>query len=382
VNRDRQVDLSVIIVNYNVAPLVLECVASLAGQRFAAHDGDEGRLEILVVDNASSPQDLARLEGLRASVTLLRSERNLGFAAANNRAIERGRGRFLCFLNPDTKVLDGALDALLQHCYRRPDVGAVGPKVWADDDRRFLLPPADPPTLRFILAQLVSRAIPEIGRRHGARWRARAVEFWRSRGPLRVPMLSGACIVTSRAVLERIGGFDPRYFLYYEDADWCRRVRRGGYRLAYVPEAEIVHYYNQSAKQDPVAAQRYALESQGRFVQAHYGAPGMAIYKAALALSRWASASPARPPLPGLVDLGRVSEPPRLSLNRPAGPRVYLAEIAHDPLFVPSVAAFLERAELDFSPAVWARMQPGRYYARLIDPDTLHPLAHWSWEKG
>ena len=149
------VDLSVIIVNYNVALLVLKAVASLEGQRFAGQSGGDGRLEILVIDNASSADDLACLEQLPSSVVLVRNDRNVGFAAANNQGIQHAAGRFLCLLNPDTRVLDGALDALLQHLYRHPEVGAVGPRFWADDERTILLPPGDPPTLSFLLSGLV-----------------------------------------------------------------------------------------------------------------------------------------------------------------------------------------------------------------------------------
>jgi GT2 family glycosyltransferase len=195
-------------------------------------------------------------------------------------------------------------------------------------------------------------------------------------------MLSGACILTPRAVVERVGRFDPGYFLYYEDADWCRRVRRAGYSLAYVPEAEIIHYYNQSAKADPGEAQRHAIESQERFVDAYYGWPGRSVLRAALGLGsrlarRWGAI-----PLPGLVDLGRIAEPPRLRVPHAPPHREAVIELAYDWLFVPSVAAFVGAADFRLSPSVWERMQPGRYYARLTDPQTLRPLALWSWEKG
>lgn len=377
-----QVDLSVIIVNYNVAPLVLKAVASLERQRFTAQDGRAGRLEILVIDNASPPEDVARLEGLPSGVVLVRNERNVGFAAANNQGIERASGRYLGFLNPDAKTLDGALDALLQHLYRHPEVGAVGPKIWADDERTLLLPPADPPTLSFLLSGLVGGAIQTVAERHSVAWHRRAITYWRSRAPFSVMILSGACILTSRDVVNRVGGFDPGYFLYYEDADWCWRVRRAGCRLAVVPDAEIVHYYNQSAKLDPREAQGHAQRSQARFVQAHYGLPGILIYRAARAASsrvarwRWPTAPHQ------VIDLGRWTAPPRLSITAGVPVHELVVEIGYDCLLLPSAAAFVSDTEFQLSLPVWERMQPGRYYARMIDPETVRPLALWSWEKG
>ncbi len=378
----RAVDLSVVVVNYNVAPLVLRAVASLEGQRFAARDGGDGRLEILVIDNASSADDLACLEQLPSSVVLVRNDRNIGFAAANNQGIQRATGRYVCLLNPDTRVLDGALDALLQYLYRHPEVGAVGPKIWADDERTILLPPGDPPTLSFLVLGLLGSAVRTAAERHSRAWHRRAMAFWRSRTPLSVPMLSGACILTPSAVVDRVGGFDPRYFLYYEDADWCRRARRTGYRLAYVPDAEIIHYYNQSAKHDPQGAWGHALRSQARFVDVQYGWLGTLVYKAAQVVSdRVASwRSPAEPQ--EVIDLGRQEKSPRFCVADAVLPRDLVIQIGYDWRFVPSVAAFVGAADFELPPAVWDRMQPGQYYARLVTPETLRPLALWSWEKG
>jgi GT2 family glycosyltransferase len=376
-------DLSVIIVNYNVAPLVLQAVASLQRQKFAGRDGNEGHLEILVVDNASSPEDVARLHALPPQVLVVRNERNVGFAVANNQGIARASGRHLCFLNPDTKVLDGALDALLHHLYRHPDVGAVGPRIWADDDRVILLPPADPPTLSFILSGLVGGAVPSLARRHGLAWYRYATGFWRSRMPLSVTMLSGACIVTPRAVVDRVGGFDPRYFLYYEDADWCRRVRGRGLQLIHLPDAEIVHYYNQSAKPDPYGAGGHALRSRAHFVQVHYGRLGTLLYTVAQCLnSRRAGSGGGGVESRHVIDLGRLDAPPRFRAVDDAAPRELLVQISYSRLFVPSAAAFVRQAEFQLPPAVWERMQPGRYHTRMIDPETLSSIAFWSWEKA
>lgn len=377
-----QIDLSVILVNYNVAPLVLQAAASLQRQKFASPDGSDGCLEIVVIDNASLPEDVECLKHLHSSVVFLRSGKNLGFGAASNLGIERATGRYICFLNPDTRLLDGALECLLQYCYQHPEVGAVGPRIWADDERSILLPPGDPTTLTFFLSGLVGDVVPAVGERRNLRWHRRAMTFWQSRIPLAVHTLSGACILTTKAVVDRVGGFDPKYFLYYEDTDWCRRVRLAGYQLAYVPDAEIVHYYNQSAKLDPQGAQGHALRSQAQFVKAHYGLPGTMLYRITRTMSdqlrRWRS--PAVPP--GVIDLGCPAMPPRWRVTAANSFSKLTIEIGYNWLFVPSVAAFLRGADYQLSFSFWDRMQPGRYYARALDAKTLEPLGLWSWAKG
>lgn len=374
------VDLSVIIVNYNVSGLVLEAVASLQAQKFTTPEGDAGRLEILVIDNASSPADTACLERLPSDVVLVRSDVNVGFAGANNQGIARASGRYLCFLNPDTKVLDGALDALLHYLYSHPEAGAVGPRIWADQDRTLLLPPGDPPTLAFLMGRLVADLLPAWGRSLDSRWHHDAIAVWRSREPTDLPMLSGACILTRRSVIDQVGGFDPGYFLYYEDTDWCRRVRLAGYRLVHVPDAEIVHYFNQSAKQDVRQAQGHAGRSQARFVEIHYGLPGRLLYTALRALqTRPARRTSCMPP--GVIDLGVLADPPTWRLPEPMSERERVIEIGFDLHLIPSAAAFAHGATYRLSSEVWERLQPGRYFARLVNADTVSALGVWSWVK-
>lgn len=379
-SRSEAVDLTVIIVNYNVAPLVLQAVASLERQRFMASDGREGRLEIVVVDNASSADDRACLQRLPSNVVQILNSENLGFGQACNQVIRQAGGRYLCFLNPDTVVLDGALDVMLRHLYRHPEAGAVGPRIWIDADRQWLLPPGDPPTLSFFIQRVLAGCSRRVGDRMSLAWHRRALRCWSSGMPVSVTMLSGACLLTSRQVLDTVGGFDPGYFLYYEDTDWCRRVGRAGYQLHYVPSAEIVHYYNQSAKSSP-AAQRYARQSQARFIRSYYGRAGAMIYALACAAAMRLTGRRCRASRTEVIDLGPLQTPPCFSLPDGRLPDPFLAQIGYDLLFVPSAAGFVHSRDFHLSSDFWGRLEAGRYYTRVIDPDTLMPRGVWTWEK-
>lgn len=374
------IDLSVILVNYNVAPSLLQAVASLQRQSCAGGDGRARRLEVLVVDNASAPEDRACLDELPPSVVRVLSPRNLGFGAAINLGVSRARGRDLCFLNPDALLLEGAMGRMLRHLDRNPGVGAVGPRTWADPDRRFLLPPGDPPTLGAILKGLMAVAIPALGVTMSAAWHRRAFTILRGTGPMQVEALSGACIVTPRAVIDRVGGFDPGYFLYYEDSDWCRRVRRAGYALHYLPEAEIVHYHNQSAKTAAAAAQAHAVRSQRRFARVHYGAAGERLCRLARALAARGAAAADRRGDAGVTDLGRLTAPPELCVGGvPPGGLAF--QLGYGRFLVPSAVAFVSEDRLRLPKAMWERMQQGRYFARAVEPATLRVHASWTWER-
>lgn len=376
-------DLSVIVVNYNVGPFLLGAVRSLLDQRFSGPDGRDGRLDIIVIDNASGPADAPCLAALQPAVTLIANDRNLGFAVAVNQGIERSRGRYLCILNPDARLMNGAIDALLAYLYRDPAVGAVGPRIWVDEGRTLLLPPEPLPTLGSLIRSVLGRVQRGREDRRSRRRTGRTLDLWRAKEPVPVDMIPGTCLVASRRVFERIGGFDPCYFLYYEDAEWCRRLQRSGYRLAWVPSAELLHYYNQSAKQDRAAAGAHAARSEARYVQQRYGWAGTALYR--LARARAAQRLPDRPgaglPEP-LIELGHLEGPPHLLLPGGSGSSERLIEVSDDSAFHRAAVSVVTGDTFRFPADVWARMAPGRYYARCTDPHSGSRRTYLSWIKA
>ncbi|MGH7369429.1 MAG: glycosyltransferase family 2 protein, partial [Candidatus Methylomirabilaceae bacterium] len=264
-------DLSVIIVNYHSAQYALHAVSSVLGQDVESERGGRSPLEIVVIDNGSSAEDAALLDGLPQSVRLIRNATNVGFAAAANQGIREARGRLICLLNPDTHLFPGALQRLVEHVGRHPGVAAAGPKAWWDEERTFLLPLVRCPTPASMIVESLAGLSYRVGRALCRSWHHRDLALWRSTEPRPIDMLCGACLVIRREALDRVGWFDPAYRLYYEDADWCRRARRRGYRLAYVPAAEIVHYYNQSAQS--VAEQRleWMVRSRRYYLERQFG---------------------------------------------------------------------------------------------------------------
>lgn len=373
-----QPDISAVVVTWNDASYAIGLVSSLLEQTFVAEGGRRGILEIIVVDNHSTEEHRQLLERLPAGTVVLRTETNLGYGGAANRGFEIATGRYVGVLNQDMRLLPGALQALVEPLLVDREVGATGPRFWWDEERRFMMPPNDDPTLAFLFLARLGQVVRTLWRLHKRRWLRHAVAHWSSTEPLTVSVLSGACILFRRELLDRIGGFDPGYFLYYEDADLARKARRTGSRLLYVPQAEVIHYYNQSPK---VGADRIALASEARFYAKHYGwrgSVGMRCVDRLVALC--ASRQPLAPPS-AIIPLGRPEEPPRLDLDgcQPRGG--LLAEVAHHWTFLPAAGAFLETPEFRIPRSIWDRLQPGRYYARLVDLATFQPLRTWSWQK-
>ncbi|MPZ20443.1 MAG: glycosyltransferase [Luteitalea sp.] len=233
-----EVDLSVVIVNWNSAEYVLACVRSIvAGTTATAY-------EIIVVDNASFDGCEQQLAQEFPGVLFLQSSKNLGFGAANNLGVARSRGGVLLFLNPDTEVRKGAIDRLYAGIAKLSDAGVVGCRLLnTDGTLQTSCVQALPTVLNQILnADLLRRCAPRAWL-----WGTRAL-FSTSTAPVEVEAVSGACMMVRRQVFERVGGFSPAFFLYGEDLDFCARVGRAGFRNAYVGNCEVVHHGGGSAR--------------------------------------------------------------------------------------------------------------------------------------
>jgi N-acetylglucosaminyl-diphospho-decaprenol L-rhamnosyltransferase len=222
--------LSVIIVNYclweDTVKLVRELLASPSAQR--------GEVEVVVVDNHSPVHPLASRLRRWPGVSLRRWGRNRGFAQAVNEGSRLSRGQWLLLLNPDISVTPGFLEGALALCDRlaaeEPRAGVVGFKLRNSDGSRQLS--SGPfPTLAQTLTGL---ALPRDRRKY---------HFVQSRRRLRVPWVTGCCMMVQRACLEELGGLDRDFFLYYEDVDLCRRARSGGWSVWFEPALRVIHHH-------------------------------------------------------------------------------------------------------------------------------------------
>lgn len=231
-------DISVLIVSFNTRDLLRQCLSSLREQA-----GRAG-IETIVVDNASrdGSADMAAAEF--PEVRLIRSPVNLGFGNANNRAFEEASGRYLVLLNSDAYLAPGVLDAALQRMDSSPDVGMAGGRLigtdggWQPSARMF-------PSLlnEFIILSGLAYRYPKsrLFGRFDRTWADPAEEA-------EVDWVPGAFAILRRDLIDRIGFFDPRFFLYYEEVDLCRRIREAGCRIMYWPELVITHLGGESAK--------------------------------------------------------------------------------------------------------------------------------------
>lgn len=224
-------DVSVVIVSYNTRQLTIECVQSILDQAQSAS------VEVIVADNASSDGSAEALRIAFPNITVVANERNLGFAGANNVGIRLATGRYVLLLNPDTLILDHAIDRMVDYMDARPDIGCAGCQVWFDETSMqrtcFRFPS---PTALFLAYAGLQGAFPD------SRWLCgQWMPDWDRRSERDVDVVSGMFMFIRRETLEQVGLMDDDYFIYAEEADWCYRAWKKGWRCTFTPIAKIVH---------------------------------------------------------------------------------------------------------------------------------------------
>lgn len=255
----RTVDLTVVVVNWNVRDLLRCCLASI--------DNSHLSLETFVVDNGSSDGSLQMVRDEFPKVRLIANQDNLGFTAANNQALAQSQGRYLVLLNPDAELVGDALGQMVAYLESHPDVGVLGPQLRYPDDtvqssrRRF-------PTLATAFAEstIIQQWWPDNGilRR-----------YYVSDNPENITQpvdwVMGACMMVRREAYEQVGGLDEGFFMYSEELDWCRRIKDAGWGVFYLPAAVVIHHEGKSSEQVVPERHIHFQSSKVRYFRKHHG---------------------------------------------------------------------------------------------------------------
>jgi O-antigen biosynthesis protein len=256
------VDLSVVIVNYNVRQFLENALTSIR----RAMDGLEG--EIFVVDNASDDGSVEMVRGAFPDVCLIENKKNVGFARANNQALARTRGRLLLLINPDTVVQEDTFRVMLKFFDEHPDAGLAGCKILNPDGsiqlpcRRSFPTPWVSFTKVFGLAALFPRS------RFFGRYN---LTYLSPDENYPVDAVSGSFMMLRREVYEAIGGLDEEFFMYGEDLDWCYRVQQSGKKVYYVHNTKIIHFKGESTRRSEIDELKVFYGAMQVFVEKHFG---------------------------------------------------------------------------------------------------------------
>ena len=262
-------DASVIIVSFNTREILRQCLASVVA------DAANLRVEIIVVDNASTDGSPEMIEQDFPEVVLLRSAINLGFGAGNNVALRQARGRYFVLLNSDAFFSPGALPLAVRHMDKSPEVGLGGCLLVGRDG-------LSQPSSRCFHSVLQDAVVLTglAARYPRSRFFGRFDRTWTDPSiAAPVDWVPGAFTILRPAALEKVGYFDPAFFLYYEEVDLCRRMKHAGIPVWYWPDIIVIHIGGESSRQlkslefSPRAAQvvLWRMRSTLLYYRKHHG---------------------------------------------------------------------------------------------------------------
>lgn len=253
--------LSVIIVSFNVRDFLYQTLHSIQRSLRGIP------AEIIVVDNASWDGSVTMLQKDFPSVTLIANKSNLGFAKANNLAIEKSRGKYLVFINPDTIVQEDTFKTLLDFYTNHPEAGMIGCKILNPDGSLQLACRRSIPTPWVGFTKLVglSKLFPNskiFGKYN--------LTYLNPNQITEVEAISGSFMMTQRSVIDQVEYFDERFFMFGEDLDMCHRIRIAGWKIYYVPTTQIIHYKGTSSKTAQFDTLLQFYRAMLLFVQKHF----------------------------------------------------------------------------------------------------------------
>jgi N-acetylglucosaminyl-diphospho-decaprenol L-rhamnosyltransferase len=255
-------ELSAVIVNYNAGPELRTALQSIA-QEMAGRSW-----EALVVDNVSTDGSSDYVWEFAPHARVLRNTVNVGFGRGINQGVAASSAPLILIMNPDCRLERGATTTMGAELDVQPRCAIVGPRVLDPDGSEQGSARGDPDMLTGLFGRtgVLRHLLPSstVSRRNvvGSGGGSRTVDW-----------VSGACMLVRRAAFDEVGGFDPRYFLYWEDADLCRRLRARGYEIRYVPAATAVHQVGQSSRTARAASIKAFHESAYLYYATHV-APG------------------------------------------------------------------------------------------------------------
>ena len=236
--------LSIIIVNYNVTQLLRNCLISI--QKYS--DGID--YEVIVIDNNSIDRSWNDLIPEFPRVHFIASEKNEGFAKANNKAIERATGEYLLILNPDTELEDFYLNEILDFANSKTNFGCLGVRMH-DANGNFL-----PESKRSVPGMINSfeKLFTNFKNKNSKSYYRNDVG---ENGIAEVEVITGAFLLVKKEVYEKVGGLDERYFMYGEDIDLCYTLLNNGYQNYYYGKASILHHKGESTVKNEIYLERF-----------------------------------------------------------------------------------------------------------------------------
>ncbi len=246
-------DVSIIIVNYHTEALIMDAVASIVDKTRGVE------CEIILVDSSAQDGKAEALETLKCDIPVryVAMPENLGFGAANNEGFRYASGKYLFCLNPDTLLVNNAIKELFDYMESHPRCGACGGNLYHENMHRAI-------SFRRILPGVLWEFSEGCKRFPEHVLYGKNSRFNHTGHPIKVGYITGADLMLRAELIEKIGGFAPEFFMYFEETDLCCRIHRAGYDVMSVPSAKIIHLEGKSMGDEPVNPKKYEYYANSR----------------------------------------------------------------------------------------------------------------------
>jgi len=261
------IDLSIVIVSWNVKPLLRECLASIFRHR------DNLSIEVFVVDNASGDHTSAMVQKEYPQVKLIANQANLGFTKANNQAMIQALGKYIFILNPDTIIKKQALSILFEFMEENPQCGALGPRLLNADGSLQRSCRSFPNLATQLYSTIFLDGLLAKSKVFGKYM----MSYWDHNDIREVDQPMGAALLCRKQALDQVGIFDENIIFWYDEVDLCYRLKKAGWKIYFTPNAQIIHYQGKSFKQwkgikTSLRGAYLWRKSRNYFFKKHYGA--------------------------------------------------------------------------------------------------------------
>lgn len=253
--------VSVIIVHYKVKKELLDCLFSIENSK------PKTLYEVIVVDNDEVPTIEKDLFKKFPNIKYIKLEKNIGFGAANNVGAKMAKGKYIFFLNPDTKVFAGCIDCLVSFLQKDKTVGVAAPVLLDKEKKLFPLQGANllTPVRAIFALSFVYKLFPNNSIANNY-----FLLNWDKKYIKEVDVVPGTAFIIRKNIFEKIGGFDEKFFLFFEEHDVCFRVKKLRYKIFMIPQAKVMHLWGQSTKNLSTTKEIFN-SSRKYYFQKHFG---------------------------------------------------------------------------------------------------------------
>ncbi|MFC1663212.1 glycosyltransferase family 2 protein [Patescibacteria group bacterium] len=235
------IELSIIILNYRTKGLLKQCIRGIEQSQVSITH------EVIVVDNKSGDSSVSMVKSNFDNVRLIEADKNRGYAAGNNIGIKEARGKFILIINPDIAIFKGAVEAMVSYMNNNEKVAVIGPKLINPDGSTQISCYRFPTYMTPIYRRTPIGKLPKAKKN----LKQYLMSDWHRNENKQVDWVLGACMLVRKSAIDKVGLMDERYFLYFEDIDWCRRFWKEGYQVHYLADVDLVHYHQRQSAESP-----------------------------------------------------------------------------------------------------------------------------------